>query len=282
MALPSDLVGLAEPMAPRPFLVQSVLDELPDTFTLTLDPPDGSFTFRPGQFTMLYAFGIGEVPISISGDPLRPEVLVQTIRRVGAVTGALQRLGPSDVVGVRGPFGKPWPIEDAEGRDVVFVAGGIGLAPLRPAIYHALANRDRYGRVVIVYGARNRRELLYPAQLHEWRSRFDVDVMITVDDAAGDWHGSVGVVTRLIPRAPFDPDNTAAFMCGPEVMMRFTATELTGRGVAPDSIFLSLERNMKCAIGFCGHCQFGAHFVCWNGPVFRYEEIERLLVTKEV
>ncbi len=282
MALPSDLVGLAEPMAPRPFLVQSVLDELPDTFTLTLDPPDGSFTFRPGQFTMLYAFGIGEVPISISGDPLRPEVLVQTIRRVGAVTGALQRLGPSDVVGVRGPFGKPWPIEDAEGRDVVFVAGGIGLAPLRPAIYHALANRDRYGRVVIVYGARNRRELLYPAQLHEWRSRFDVDVMITVDDAAGDWHGSVGVVTRLIPRAPFDPDNTAAFVCGPEVMMRFTATELTGRGVAPDSIFLSLERNMKCAIGFCGHCQFGAHFVCWNGPVFRYEEIERLLVTKEV
>lgn len=282
MALPSDLVGLAEPMAPRPFLVQSVLDELPDTFTLTLDPPDGSFTFRPGQFTMLYAFGIGEVPISISGDPLRPEVLVQTIRRVGAVTGALQRLGPSDVVGVRGPFGKPWPIEDAEGRDVVFVAGGIGLAPLRPAIYHALANRDRYGRVVIVYGARNRRELLYPAQLHEWRSRFDVDVMITVDDAAGDWHGSVGVVTRLIPRAPFDPDNAATFVCGPEVMMRFTATELTGRGVAPDSIFLSLERNMKCAIGFCGHCQFGAHFVCWNGPVFRYEEIERLLVTKEV
>ena len=282
MALPSDLVGLAEPMAPRPFLVQSVLEELPDTFTLTLDPPDGSFAFRPGQFTMLYAFGIGEVPISISGDPLRPEVLVQTIRRVGAVTGALQRLGPSDVVGVRGPFGKPWPIEDAAGRDVVFVAGGIGLAPLRPAIYHALANRDRYGRVVIVYGARNRRELLYPAQLHEWRSRFDVDVMITVDDAAGDWHGSVGVVTRLIPRAPFDPDNTAAFVCGPEVMMRFTATELTGRGVAPQSIFLSLERNMKCAIGFCGHCQFGAHFVCWNGPVFRYEEIERLLVTKEV
>lgn len=282
MALLADLPVLAEPMAPSAFVVRSNCDELEDTYTLELEPPSGRFRFAPGQFTMLYAFGIGEVPISVSGDPAQPGTLVQTIRGVGAVTRALRTAMPGDVVGVRGPFGMPWPIDAAEGKDVVFAAGGIGLAPLRPAIYQVLAERDRFERVVILYGARNPAELLFAAEVQDWRGRLDADVLVTVDNAGRDWHGSVGVVTKLIRRAPFDPHNSVAFVCGPEVMMRFTAQELTTRGVQRDQIFLSMERNMKCAIGFCGHCQYGAKFVCRDGPVFPYPTLEPFLLVKEL
>lgn len=266
-------------MTPVPMHIAKRTQELTDIFTLELTSANGGkpFSFRPGQFNMLYAFGVGEVPVSISGDPATPGKLVHTIRSVGAVTAALSNLKKGDEVGVRGPFGSSWPVAEAEGSDVVIVAGGIGLAPLRPLIEHILANRNKYGRFVVLYGARSPAEVLYLKQLQAWRGRLDTYVDVTVDHAGRDWAGNVGVVTRLIERANFDAFHTKAFICGPELMMRFTIKELTERGVAKNNIYVSMERNMKCAIGHCGHCQFGGHFICKDGPVFPYSSIDSLL-----
>jgi NAD(P)H-flavin reductase len=269
-------------MEPIPFRVTGNLAETHDTFTLMLEPPDGEFTFVPGQINMLYAFGVGEVPISVSGDPDRPGELIHTIREVGAVTGALHRLRRGDFVGVRGPFGVPWPVKEAEGGDVVIIGGGIGLAPLRPVIYHVLNNRDRYGRVIVLYGARSPRDLLFQEELGHWRSRFDMEVEVTVDNADRSWRGGVGVVTRLISRSPFDTYLASAFVCGPEIMMRYAIEEFERRGLSADRIFLTMERNMKCSIGVCGHCQFGPHFVCKDGPVFPYSTVKDLIWVREV
>jgi NAD(P)H-flavin reductase len=178
------------------------------------------------------------------------------------------------VLGVRGPFGSPWPVEEAKGNDVVIVAGGLGLAPLRPALYDLLAHRERYGRIVLLYGARTPRDLLYQRSLDQWHERSGIEVACTVDAAASDWRGNVGVVTTLISKARFDPVQTTAMICGPEVMMRYVMLELRKRGVSAEDIFISMERNMKCAVGFCGHCQFGPTFVCKDGPVFRSDRIQ--------
>jgi NAD(P)H-flavin reductase len=270
-------------MVPRRHRVARVWREMPDTYTLALEPLDGPGpAFAPGQFNMLYVFGVGEVPISISGDPLQPACLIHTVRAVGAVTRALCALERGAVVGVRGPFGTAWPLVEAEGCDVVLVTGGIGLAPLRPALYHLLARRGQYGRVVLLYGARTPRDMLYRRELERWRGRFDLAVTVTVDHAVGDWYGPVGVVTKLIPGAGFDPAETVALVCGPEVMMRFTLRELQQGGVPPERLYVSLERNMECAIGLCGHRQVGPSFVCQEGPVFRYPEIEPFFSLREV
>jgi NAD(P)H-flavin reductase len=262
-----------DPMQPRLFEVRRASRETGDTFSLALAPADGGgvLPFQPGQFDMLYVFGIGEVPVSISGDPARPESLVHTIRAVGNVTRALQKLRRADVIGVRGPFGTPWPLEAARGRDLVVVAGGIGLAPLRPVLYHVLLHRSLYGHLVLLYGARTPRDLLFARELREWRGRFDLDVEVTVDRATAEWQGAVGVVTRLVARAPFDASSALAFVCGPEVMIRYSVMALEQRGLAAADVFVSMERNMKCGIGLCGHCQFGPHFTCRDGPVFRYD-----------
>ncbi len=276
------------PMVPRPWRVVRVRRETPDVKTLELEPlePPSAFElgfgFKPGQFNMLYVFGVGEVPISISGDPQNPQGLVHTVRAVGAVTRALCSLKRGDVVGVRGPFGSAWPVDEAEGSDVVIVAGGIGLAPLRPALYRVLANRGKHGNVALLYGARTPQDLLYRRELERWRGRFDLQVEVTVDAAGEGWYGHVGVVTKLIPRAEFDPDEAVALVCGPEIMMRFAVKALHERGVSPDNIYISMERNMKCAVGFCGHCQFGPEFVCKDGPVFRFREIERFFRVREI
>lgn len=269
----------ADSMTPVPFRIKRRTQELADTFTIELEPVSGGqpFAFLPGQFNMLYAFGVGEVPISISGDPADPTRLVHTIRNVGAVTQALHDMKPGAEIGVRGPFGSAWPVQEAEGSDVVIVAGGIGLAPLRPAIEHVLANRAKYGRFVILYGARSPADVLYMERLTAWRGRLDTYVDVTVDHAGRDWAGNVGVVTRLIGRANFDAYHAKAFLCGPEIMMRFTIKELAARGCAPGDVYVSLERNMKCAIGHCGHCQFGGHFICKDGPVFPYAQVEGLM-----
>lgn len=276
--------GIVDPMLPRPYRVRQTIRETRDTFTLKLEPRDDSagFSFQAGQFNMLYMFGVGEVPISISGDPSQPDELVHTTRAVGAVTKAMQKLGRGGVLGVRGPFGTPWPVEESKGSDVVIVAGGIGLAPLRPALYQLLAEREKYGKVVLLYGTRSPDDILFRKEVEQWRARFDVDVFVTVDRGVDRWRGSVGVVTTLIPRAPFDPLNSVAFVCGPEVMMRFTLMELERRGVTNDRIFVSMERNMKCAVGFCGHCQYGPTFICKDGPVFRYNAIRELFGKREV
>ncbi len=274
---------LADPMAPRSYRVQRVRRETGDVSTLWLEPvEDGTANFAPGQFNMLYAFGVGEVPISISGEFPGPGGLAHTIRGVGPVSIALRRSRRGDVVGVRGPFGRGWPIEEASGRDVVIVAGGIGLAPLRPVVQQLLAQRELYGRIVLLYGGRTPYDLLYQRELRRWRSRFDLEVAITVDAAGVGWRGYVGVVTNLIPRSLFDPSETTAFVCGPEVMMRFTVAELQARGVSPESIYISMERNMKCAVAFCGHCQYGPTFICKDGPVFRYDQLASLLRIREV
>ncbi len=276
--------GYLNPMTPMTYRVERIARDLHDTFTLDLQPEDheNGLAFAPGQFNMLYQFGVGEVPISISGDPGKPERLVHTVRAVGTVTSAMARLKKGASLGVRGPFGSSWPVAQAEGNDIVIVAGGIGLAPLRPAIYHVLSERERYGRFVILYGARTPKDILYRRQLERWSARLDVFVDVTVDQAAGPWRGDVGVVTHLVDRAGFDPRHTTAMVCGPEIMMRYAVQALNDRGLNDEQIFVSLERNMKCAIGFCGHCQLGGHFVCRDGPVFSYDRLRDMLLVREL
>ena len=269
-------------MVPALCPIESVRKDTHDTFTLELAPVETHFMFKPGQFNMLYVFGVGEIPISISGDPGKPKILVHTTRAVGAVTKAMRALKRGDVIGVRGPFGSHWPVENMIGNDVVIVAGGIGLAPLRPALYSLLAEREKYGKIVLLYGTRSPADILYKSELERWRSRFDLEVYITVDRAMEGWRGNVGVVTTLIRKAPFDPDNTMALVCGPEVMMRYTVLELNKRGIMLPNIFVSMERNMKCAVGLCGHCQLGNVFICKDGPVFGYDQIETLFAMREI
>jgi len=274
---------IAHAMMPRLYEIQQVRKETDDTFTLVLQEVSGGpkIGFAPGQFNMVYVFGVGEIPISISGDPASSD-LVHTTRAVGTVTRVMADLRRGDMIGIRGPFGTAWPVLDARGRDIVIVAGGIGLAPLRPALYEVLSHRDAFGKVVLLYGTRTPSDMLFREELEQWRGRFDLEVYVTVDRAQPAWRGNVGVVTTLIHKSPFDPQKTTALICGPEIMMRFAASELQKRGVDPDSIFLSLERNMKCGIGLCGHCQFGPYFVCKDGPVFRYSRIKDLLVKREI
>jgi NAD(P)H-flavin reductase len=257
----------AHVMSPAPCRIIGVERELQDTYTLEIEPPGDDWSFLPGQYTMLYAFGIGEVPISISGDPGDSTKIVQTIRAVGAVSDALVGLQPGDSVGVRGPFGTAWDTAAAEGRDVLIVAGGVGLAPLRPVVFDVLNHRDRYENVTLMYGARSPADLLFATQISEWRSRFDLEVLVTVDHGDEAWRGPVGVVTSLINRSSFDGDTAVAFVCGPEVMMRFTIQALERKGLSDDRLYVSMERNMKCGIGLCGHCQLGKYFLCKDGPV---------------
>ena len=269
-------------MTPEPYRVVSRAPETADTWTLLLEPLGAPIVPAPGQFNMLYAFGVGEVPISTSAAPEPGGELVHTIRAVGPVSRALCGSAPGDVIGVRGPFGTSWPLDEARGGDLVIVAGGIGLAPLRPAIYHALAHRDDYGSFCLLVGARTPGDLLFVRELEDWRGRFDVEVGVTVDSAVGDWHGRVGVVSRLIPSAPFDPSITTALVVGPEIMMTFTAKALLERGIPKDRIHVSMERNMRCGLGHCGHCQLGPALICRDGPVFRYDEMEALMAVREL
>jgi len=275
--------NIPEPMLPARFKIGRVMKETHDTFTVELVPPgnNGDFHFSPGQFNMVYVYGTGEIPISISGNP-QSRRLIHTTRMVGAVTGAMGCLKVGDYIGVRGPFGSSWPCIEAEGKDVVIVTGGIGLAPLRPALYHCLNNRDKYGKIVLLYGSRTKDDILYLNELEKWRARFDMEVHVTVDRGTGNWRGNVGVVTTLIHKAPFDTTNALAMVCGPEIMMKFTIIELIKRGLREEDIYLSMERNMKCGIGLCGHCQYGPHFICKDGPVFRYDQIKPLMERREI
>lgn len=271
-------------MLPQTFRIQGRQHETADTFTLRLAPVNGAgnTAFVAGQFNMLTVYGVGEIPISISSDPQQPECIEHTTRVVGGVTAAMRRLGRDDLIGVRGPYGSHWPVTPTPGQSVVIVAGGLGLAPLRPMVYQILAQREQYGRVVLLYGTRSPTDILYRRELAHWRSRFDIEVHVTVDRAVKTWRGEVGLVTRLIARAPFDPPTTLALVCGPEIMMRAAVSDLQRRGIAQERIFLSLERNMKCAVGFCGHCQLGPFFVCKDGPVFRYDRISAFFERPEV
>lgn len=280
MSAPVDLTAdphvAQDPMLPQPAKVVDVEKETHDTFTLSLawDTGNGEPAFAPGQFSMLYVFGVGELPISISGDPEEPGRLVYTVRSVGKATHALVTRKPGDMVGVRGPFGTSWPMAAARGKDVLVVAGGIGLAPLRPAIYHILRHRGDYRRLIVLYGARTPRDMLYRKQLNAWSYLPDTQILTTVDYGGLGWRGYVGVVTTLFKYVRLQPEKTVALVCGPEIMMRYVVWELQNRGVREEDTFLSMERNMKCAVGFCGHCQMGPYFVCKDGPVFTLKQMQ--------
>ncbi len=270
-------------MVPRGFVVTEAKRETRDTRTLLLTSVDDRpLEFRPGQFTMVTAFGVGEIPVSVSGDPARPETLQHTIRDVGSVSHALAASEPGTVVGIRGPFGHGWQVAHARGGDLVIAAGGIGLAPLRPAVLEVCANRSAYGSVSLLYGARRPEEMLFEDELRIWADEYDIDVRVTVDAAQFAWRGHIGLITQLIEGTRFDPERTTVLTCGPEVMMRQTARRFIDRGVAPARIRLSMERNMQCGVGLCGHCQLRELFVCVDGPVFEYDRLEPLLARAEV
>ena len=266
---------------PVPFRVGDRRRDTADTWTLTLEPVGDGFAVAPGQFVMVWAFGVGEVPISVSGPPEQPgEPVVLTVRDVGAVTHAICASEPDTVLGLRGPLGNSWPVEAAEGGDAVVVAGGIGLAPLRPVVLHTLAHRAAFQNVWVLYGARTPQDLLYPDELEAWRYEIGVDV--TVDAADSTWTGGVGVVPALVARADFRPEAVSAFVCGPEVMIHFTVEALRERGVPDERIFLSLERDMRCGVGLCGHCQLGPTLICRDGPVYSQAEVARFMEVREL
>jgi NAD(P)H-flavin reductase len=264
--------------------VKKVIWETDDTFTLQIDlgAMGETFSFLPGQFNMLYVFGLGEAAISISSDASQGGMLAHTIHRVGTVTTGLAQMKRGDVIGLRGPFGSAWPITAARGKDVCIVAGGIGLAPLRPVMYAMLRERTAFERIILLYGARSPLDLLYRVELEEWAKEHNVEVLVTVDRGDSSWKGYIGVVTSLFSYIKLDARATVGYVCGPETMMKYTIDEMERRGLAEDQIYLSMERNMKCAVGFCGHCQYGPEFICKDGPVFTLPRIRHLLDKKEL
>ncbi len=270
-------------MLPRAFEVLARQQELADCVTLKMAAADGEpLLFAPGQFTMLYVHGVGEIAISVSGNPAATDTLVQTIRGVGAVSRAVCKLAEGQRIGVRGPLGTAWPVERAVGKHLMIVAGGLGLAPTRPILYWALANRDRLKSIDLVYGTRSPDQILYARELLGWSNTADLRVGVTVDLSADHWSGRVGLVTDLIPTMLRDPAETVAMVCGPEIMMRFTAQALAEAGVPQHDIHVSMERNMKCGIGWCGHCQLGPHLICRHGPVFPYPAVRDLMTVWEL
>jgi NAD(P)H-flavin reductase len=268
-------------MLPRCLVVRRRWREAPRVVTLEI-AAEAEPGVQPGQFNMLTAFGVGEAAISLSGTPAASGCLIHTIRAVGPVSTALTRLAPGDAIGLRGPFGAGWPIAALAGHDVVIIAGGLGLAPLRPAIEAVLAARPLHGRVTLLYGIRGPGDMLFRGEIARWGRRRDIDVEVVADHAGPAWRGHVGVVTALLPQASFDPSRTRALLCGPEVMMRRAAAMLADAGVAPEAIHLSLERRMECGVGLCGRCQFGPHLLCRDGPVLSYDRLRHLLGVKEV
>ena len=274
-----------DPMTPEAVKVKKIFWETEDVFTIELvydSDEKREFSYKPGQFNMLYAFGVGESAISISSDSSKKNSLLHTIHKVGYVTNVLSKLKKGDIIGLRGPFGSSWPLEEAKGKDICIIVGGIGLAPLRPSIYHILKHRKQYGKFVLLYGARTPRDILYPVELESWRKKYDIQIEVTVDRADSTWRGHVGVVTTLLNYVDLNPEKTMAMVCGPEIMMKYAVDELIKHGVTEKEIFVSLERNMKCALGFCGHCQYGPSFVCKDGPVFSFSNVTDIFEIKEL
>ena len=268
------------PYLPMEAEVVERIQESPSVFTLRLrltDPEQRArYRFAPGQFNMVYLYGVGEVAISIVSDPQDDELLDHTIRAVGRVTRGVSRLAAGDKIGIRGPYGRGWPMREATGKDVILVTGGLGCAPVVSVINYVLRRRADYGRLVILQGVKHVDDLIWRERYESWANLPDTEALLAADVADGKWPHSVGTVLVLIDQARFDPTNAIVMMCGPERMMQASVGRLVERGIAKRDIWLSLERNMQCAVGHCGHCQLGAEFVCKDGPVFPYPDIERL------
>ena len=254
----------------------SITKETPDTFTLLFDLVGGRTPaeFMPGQFNMLYVYGVGEVPISVASHR-KEKSLMHTVRSVGTVTSLITRLHAGESVGIRGPFGKQWPLAEAEGKQLLIIAGGLGLPPLRPVIEEARTTPEHFNGVKIIYGARTPSDLIYTNEYQKWGTSKGCEFLQTVDRGTGDRIGNVGVVTTLFKKAGILPKEAVAFICGPELMIRFSILELAKLGVSSENIYVSMERNMSCGVGTCGHCQLGPFFICRDGPVFSYPRIRR-------
>ncbi len=264
---------------PIPYLVKDKIYENERLISLVLEPA-GEKTIAPilpGQFNMLYVFGVGEIPISVSSVEEAHPIIVHTTQAVGPISMAICKLEPGDLLGVRGPYGTQWPIKEAFYKDVLIIAGGVGLCPLRPVIERFLQQRKKIGNLNVLYGARDPESIIFHNDIISWQSDPHTNFQVTVDHAFSKWHGHVGVVTRLINRARFEPTNTLVYVCGPEVMMRFAIFACQQAGIPDPAIYCSMERNMKCGFGLCGHCQYGPHFVCKDGAVFNYEQVKPYL-----
>jgi len=255
----------------RTFQVQFVDEEI-----------QARYRFVPGQFNMLYVPGVGEAAISVSSDPEQTETLGHTIRLVGSVTHALERLGKGGLIGLRGPFGRGWPLEAMKGHNMVLVAGGIGLAPLRPMIYWLLHHRDHCQRVVLLYGCRTPEDRVFAEELEQWDQQGVIEVLVTVDNATSQWAGPVGVVPHLLRRIRVSAERTMVLVCGPKLLNRAAAWNFLQLHVPADHVYVSLERNMNCGFGRCGHCQYGPKFVCTDGPVFCFADIADFFAKEEI
>jgi len=284
-ARPEPICGMNTWM-PVPARILHVREENFNTRTFTMQFVDEEirkmYHFLPGQFNMLYAPGIGEAAISVSSDPEQTDRLDHTIRIVGSVTRGVERLGKGAMIGLRGPFGRPWPLQEMAGKDVVIVAGGIGIAPLRPVIYWLLRHRDHCKRVVLLYGCRTPEDRVFASELEEWDETSTIQVLVTVDNATGAWAGPVGVVTSLMRRIKVNAERTVVLVCGPKILNRVATWNFLQLHVPADQVYVSLERNMNCGFGRCGHCQLGAKFVCRDGPVFCFAEIAEIFTKEEM
>lgn len=277
---------IPHPWQTTPVRIIDIVNEIDGVATYRLRAGDSSsaeiYRFQPGQFNMLYLPGVGEAAISMSGDPRDSQAWIHTVRVAGNVTRTLAGLQPGDTLGIRGPFGCGWPVNELRGSDLVVVAGGLGLAPLRPLIYEVINNHSQFDAISLIIGARTPDSLLYVGEYDDWR-RSGIDVQVTVDRATDQWTGNVGVVTAILDRlAISDAHRMALVTCGPEIMMKYTALTGLRRGIAADRIWVSMERNMQCAVGLCGHCQWGAAFICKDGPVLRYDRVQSYFLVESL
>jgi sulfhydrogenase subunit gamma (sulfur reductase) len=270
--------------APHAATVVERTQESPTIFTFRLRLDDATtqaaYRFAPGQFNMLYLYGVGEVPISIMSDPEERDGIGHTVRALGRVTHGLAALQPGDKLGLRGPFGRGWPLQEMSGRDVVLVLGGLGCAPVVSVIRYILKRRERFGKLVIIQGVKHSEDLIWREQFDRWSRLPDTQVLVAATQGGALWPWHVGRVTEVFGLANFDPARAAAMMCGPEGMMRVAAEHLLARGLPESNLYLSMERNMQCAVGRCGHCQLGGTFVCGDGPVFAWRQVKSLLEHK--
>lgn len=268
-------------LIPEFYPLHSFRRENSDVFSLEIQLKE-HFFFQPGQFNMLCLPGIGEVAISISGDPEESSSLRHTIREVGSVTEVMAKMKKGDLLGIRGPFGQGWPIKKLSGKDLLLVAGGLGIAPLRPLIHLAKNNRGDFSRIILLYGVKKPENFIFSRELARWEKKINLEVWKIVEIGDENWQAEVGLITDLLPKISLDPKRTVMFTCGPEIMMRFAALTALEVGLKEENIFLSLERNMKCATGFCGHCLYGPFFICRDGPVFPYHRLKNLLPIQEL
>lgn len=266
---------------PSPFQIKSIVHESSDVYSLALTPVKGEIpAFIPGQFNMLYLYGFGEIALSDSSHPFEKQQTYHTIHAVGSITKAMQHLKEGDQIGMRGPFGSHWPVEKKD-CNVLVVAGGIGLTAMRSVLFYLGANREQYKKITVLYGTRTPDSIIYRNEMKQWQEQ-DIEMQVSVDEPDANWNGHVGVVTSLIPKHLPSPKNTLVLVCGPEIMIKASLSELKNMGIDPKDVYVSMERNMQCAVGFCGHCQYGPYFLCKDGPIFSYEQVQNFLDIEEL